>query len=223
MVDASREHDDAGIAVQRNVGETITQSVGERIERTQRSSGRKLRDHVAMDTGGHGSAEQRVPDTGRRVGEITNDAPPALGIAHDVDRIVREPPSVWSLAERGEAIARAPPQRDMIDDRVAQQCPRAVEIVEDRLEHPHSSDRSVGEGDELVAVDDQRDRVEPPRPRFERDHASVGSQWQVVDDVAGTFGGEQSVVVDLARVEVGQACDRVDERGGTHPPGAGGR
>ncbi len=40
VVDASRQHDDAGVPVQCDVGETIAQAVGERIERAERTARR---------------------------------------------------------------------------------------------------------------------------------------------------------------------------------------
>ena len=53
VVDAAGQHDDAGIPVERDVGETIAQAVGERIERAERTTRRQLRDHVAMHPGRH--------------------------------------------------------------------------------------------------------------------------------------------------------------------------
>ncbi len=173
-----------GFRFERDVGETISQPVGEWVERAECTASRQLRDHVAMHAGRDGPTEQGVADAGGRIGEVAHDAPPSVGVADDIDGIVGQPASVRSLAERGEAVVGAAPQCDMIDDRVAEQGPSAVEVVEDRLEHPHPGDRAVGECDELVAVDHERHRVEPPRARFERDHATVTAQRQVVHDVA---------------------------------------
>ncbi len=129
-----------------------------------------------MYPGRYGAAEKCVADTGWCIGQVAHDAPTPVDIADDVDGVVREPPAMGPLPECGEAVARASPERDVVDDRVAQQGPSAVEIDQDRLEHPHASDRPVGERHELVAVDHQRDRIEPPRPGLQRDHAAVGPQ-----------------------------------------------
>ncbi len=111
MVDPTRQHHDARVLRGGDVGEAVPESIGERIERPQCPPSGEARDHVAMDSSRHRAGEQRVADTGRCVGEISNDAPPTGRVADHVDGVVREPAPVWSRAEGGQPILRTPPQR----------------------------------------------------------------------------------------------------------------
>jgi hypothetical protein len=115
----------------------------------------------------HRSTEQRVPDTGRRVGQIAHDAPPSVGAANDIDGIVREPSSMWSLSERCEAVPGTPPPRHMIDDPVAQQRPGAVQVVDGESEVLRRRGDDVRRRDDVgvvgvddVAQDDLREQFE---------------------------------------------------------------
>jgi hypothetical protein len=87
------------------------------------------------------------------------------------------------------------------DDAVTDEPSLAVEVAEQLLEGVHPLDHRRRQPLERRGVDDERDRVEPPRTAGDRRRTAIGPNRQIVDEMSGTFGDEQPIDLRLPRRE----------------------
>ena len=102
-------------------------------------------EQLGRDAGHHGAVEQRVPDAGRRVGEVLDDAPRPVGAGDDVDGVRRQPARRRRGADGGEPVALARRQRLRRHPALADGQPRAVEVGEQHLHRLHARGHGGGE------------------------------------------------------------------------------
>ena len=188
MVETAREHDDA----RARLGRRSSQRPPHRARVAGDRGDLVARHHVRHDTRHHRPVEQRVPDAGRRVGQVLHDVPLAILPEREVDGVRRQPP-----ARRGtdgvDAVAIGRRQRLGRHDAIRHQRPRAVQVADHGIQRPHPLGHDARQPPERRRVEHDRDRVDPPRPALDRRHATVGAHRQVVHEVAGTVGLQQPV------------------------------
>ena len=222
MLDAAGHGDDARAVGHREVGQSVTHQVGERIDRPQTGATRQRRHDVTVHAGEHVATEERVPGPGRCVGQVLQDVPVARRVLHHVDRVRGEPTRCGELTDRRQPVPVRRPHVGRLEDPIGQQRAAAVDVVEDRLEHAHARHDPVAEEMEFGGIDDDGDRVEPPWPRFERHDPAIGAHREVVDDVARSLRREEPVGLVLAGDEIGAPGELVDEALGGDERLAGG-
>jgi hypothetical protein len=184
-------------------------------------------EQLGGEPGHRGTVDDGVPDTGRRLDEVLDDAPRPVGQPDHVDRVRREPARGRWAADGRQPVPGRRRQRFGRHPALAHRQARPVQVGEERLHRAQPLGDTGGEAGERRAVEDHRHGVEAPRP------VAGGRRgvWPVVHEVAGERGGDETVGLGLAAgqrsvvvQELGEQLSRPGHRPAavtTRPAGSG--
>ena len=147
------------------------------------------RRHTLVDSGHvhrqhRRSVEEGVPHSGRRVGQVADDAPRPVSELHDVGGVRRQPSSRWRQADRPDPIPLRRAQCLAGDHAVGDESARPVEVREDPLHRGGALDDARRQTLERRPIENEWHRVDAPRPAV---------HVHLVNEVSGTRRGEHTI------------------------------
>ena len=157
---------------------------------------------VGQQPGEDAAVQERIAQPGGRVGGVGDHVPRAVPVAGHVERVRRQPAvhrtrPAGSRPVRGQPVQHPTRQQAGGDQRAG-----AVAVGQHGLQHTHPLDGSGSEPVELSALDEVRDRIQPPRMALRPRRHSLrvvppDRHREIVDEVASSLGVEEAVGLAL--------------------------
>ena len=184
VVDAAAEQHDARAGDGRVGNEGATQDARDTGERSH-----AVLHPGPLDRQHRRAVEQRVADPGRGVGQVAHDPPRPVGELHDVGGVRGQPPWRRRQPDRADAVPSRRAQRLARHDAIGDESAWSVQVGEDPFHRLDALDDAGGETVERRPIDDERNRVDSPRPAV---------HVHLVHEVAGAGRGEDPIGLGLA-------------------------